>query len=214
MPSILIIDSQLLVRHGLRQVLDQEYRGVVFGEAADTSAALAQLAKRAWDLLILDVAGEDSFRLLAEIRKRDPLARVLLFTDAGSQHILRAQSNGASGCVSRSAGRPDLLRAINAVLAGQKYFAGVCVPDPNTSVTERHHLLSPREYRVMLALASGKRVSAVAAELDLSAKTVSTYKFRVLNKMRLDSVADLVRYMIDHGLTPQDPEQSYETSAS
>jgi len=203
MPSILIIDSQLLVRHGLRQVLDQEYRGVVFGEAADTSAALAQLAKRAWDLLILDVAGEDSFRLLAEIRKRDPLARVLLFTDAGSQHILRAQSNGASGCVSRSAGRPDLLRAINAVL-----------PDPNTSVTERHHLLSPREYRVMLALASGKRVSAVAAELDLSAKTVSTYKFRVLNKMRLDSVADLVRYMIDHGLTPQDPEQSYETSAS
>lgn len=202
MPSILIVDDHLLVRQGLKQMLGQEFRGLVFGEAKTSGEAATRLARQPWDLVILGIAlpGKDGFYVLQEIRRKCPSTRALVVSMyADPQYVARARQMGASGYVSKSAGRAELLRAFKAVLAGKEYFRD---PIGTVAGTEpRHAGLSTREHAVMLAFAAGKRATEIAADLHLSVKTVSTYKRRVLDKLKLGSTADLVRYVIDQRLS-------------
>jgi DNA-binding NarL/FixJ family response regulator len=204
MPSVLIVDDHLLVRQGLKQMLSQEYRGLVFGEAKSSDEAAVRLARQPWDLVILDIAipSKDGFYVLQDIRCRHPSTRVLVLSvHADPQYAARAEQLGASGYVCKNAGRADLLRAFKSVLAGKRYFADLLSPGTLAETVPGHACLSTREYEIMLAFAAGKRPGEIAAELDLSAKTVSTYKRRVLNKLGLKSTAHLVRYVIDHKLS-------------
>jgi len=205
MPSILIVDDHLLIRYGLRQMLSHEYRGLVIGEAKSAEEAEIWLAKRpSWDLVILALAlpGQDGFYVLQEIRHRYVSTRVLVLTmHADPHYALRARQMGASGYVCKSASRGDLLKAVKSVLAGKEYFGDFSSRGTVSEIVPRHACLSTREYAVMLAFAEGKRASEIASELNLSAKTVSTYKRRLLNKLELHSTADLVRYVIDQRLS-------------
>ena len=204
MPSVLVVDDHLLIRHGLKQMLSQEYRGLVFGEARNSDEATVRLAKRPWDLVILDIAipGKDGFYVLQEIRHRHPSTRVLVLSmHADPQYAVRAQQLGASGYVSKNAGRPELLRAFKSVLAGKEYFEALPSARTSAETVPGHAGLSTREHAVMLALAAGKSPGEIAAELNLSVKTISTYKCRILDKLALHSTADLVRYVIDHRLS-------------
>jgi DNA-binding NarL/FixJ family response regulator len=206
MPSVLIIDDDLLVRQGLRSLLDQEYRGILFGEAQVAEEALGEVARRKWDLIILDITyssipGKDGFHLLDEIRKRYSPAPVLaMSTRTDRRHARRAQQMGAIGYSGKDTARADLSRAIRDVLAGKRHFNGFD-PLQQAGALSPSHALSPREYRVLLGLASGKRATEIAADLKLSIKTVSTYKRRLLDKLRLDSTADLVRHVMYHKLS-------------
>jgi DNA-binding NarL/FixJ family response regulator len=203
MPTILIVEDHLLVRQGLRHMLGHEFRGVSFGEARNCAEALTQVEKNPWDLITLDIGlpDRDGFYLLAEILRRQPRAHVLVLADDAAVYPARAQQLGALGYVSKNAARASLLRAIRAVLAGKSYFETSRRPESQLKPPAKAVNLSAREYRVMLAFAAGKRSSDIAAEMGLSIKTVSTYKRRVLNKLRINSVADMVRHVIENKLT-------------
>jgi DNA-binding NarL/FixJ family response regulator len=212
--SILIVDDHLLIRLGLRQVLGQEFRDVVFGEAETAEEALARIKAQPWHLVILDVSlpdDEDALSVLPEICARRPQAAVLVLgVHPDSQYAARYLQLGASGYISKSSGRSDLLKAVADVLDGKKHFSESVrrearSPARSPARSQRpaalHASLSAQEYKVLLALAAGRRTGDVASELNLSAKTVSTYKRRVLNKLGIESTAALVRYVIDNKLS-------------
>jgi two-component system, NarL family, invasion response regulator UvrY len=149
--------------------------------------------------VILDVSlpDDDGFSVLREVCVHRPQTSVLVLgMHPDSLYAARSLQLGASGYISKSSGRFDLLKAVGSVLEGNKYFSesgrrGVDNPGP----AALHANLSAQEYKVLLALAAGGRTGEVAAELNLSGKTVSTYKRRILNKLDLNSTADLVRYV-------------------
>jgi two-component system invasion response regulator UvrY len=202
---ILIVDDHMLVRQGLKQILGYEYRDIVFGDAVTAAEALALVKTRPWCLVILDVTlpGDDGYSVLREIRARCPQTPVLMLgMHVDSQYAARAQQLGAAGYISKSATRPDLLNAIKSVLEGKKYFEESIrqeVEDEQSAALQAN--LSAQELRVLLALAAGRHTGEIATELNLSGKTVSTYKRRALNKMGLQSTANLVHYLIDHKLS-------------
>jgi DNA-binding NarL/FixJ family response regulator len=200
--SILIVDDHFLVREGLKQVLGRKYRDIVFGEAGNAEEALAQIKAQPWRLVILDLSlpGRDGFSILEDIRALRPHAVVLVLSmHPDSQYAGRARQLGAAGYISKGSGSSDLLKAVRTVLEGKKYF-GESIPlgveNPRSSASPPN--LSTQERKVLLALAAGKRSTEIAAELNLSAKTVGAYKRRGFNKLDLQSTADLVRYGKDH----------------
>ena len=204
--SLLIVDDHLLIRLGLKQVLGQEFRDVVFGEAETAGEALAQIKVHPWRLVILDVSlpdDDDAFSVLREVCARQPQAAVLVLgMQPDSQYAARSLQLGASGYISKSSGRSNLLKAVGDVLGGKRHFSeSVRREVRSLKPAAAHADLSAQEYKVLLALAAGGRTGEVAAELNLSAKTVSTYKRRVLNKLGIGSTADLVRYVIDNKLS-------------
>ena len=204
MPSVLIIDDYLLVRQGLKQILSQEGRGFVIGEAKTSDEATVRLAGQPWDLVILDIAisGNDGFHVLQEILRRHPSTRVLVLSMHGdSEDAVHAEQMGASGYVGKNASRADLARAFRSVLSGKKYFEDHISPGTGLKTVPRHADLSTRESAVMLAFAAGKRASEIAAELNLSVKTISSYRRRLFDKLGLHSTAELVHYVIDHNLS-------------
>ena len=204
--SILIVDDHPLIRLGLKQVLGQEFRNIVFGEAQTAAEAMAQIKAQPWRLVILDVSlpdDGDSFSVLRELRARHPQSAVLVLgKHPDSQYAARSLQLGASGYISRNSGRSDLLKALAAVLDGKKHFSESVRREARTRESAALHTdLSAREYKVLLSVAAGRRTGEAAADLSLSPKTVSTYKRRVMNKLRIKSTADLVRYVIDHKLS-------------
>ena len=208
--SILIADDHLLVRLGLRHLLSNEYRDVFLVDAASPEEILTQIGLRSWRLVILDVhllAAHDGFTVLREIHNRHPQVPVLMLSESDLADPARSLELGASGCISKGNSRTDLLKAIKTIVDGNTYF-GESVHRGLESVKPAafHSILSPQERKVLLALSAGKRTSQIAAELELSAKTVSTYKRRLLNKLKLKSTADLIRYVMIHKLSDTDPE--------
>jgi two-component system invasion response regulator UvrY len=205
MPSfrVLIADNHLLMRSGLKQVLSEEYRDVVFGEARTAAEALDQVASQPWDLVVLDIGipGTDGFQVLGETLLRRPATRVLMLNiHANPVHAERARQLGACGYICKDAVRSELVKAFRNVLAGKAHF-DESLPAISATPTVGHEVLSAREYKVLLAFAAGKQASRIAAELGLNVKTVSTYKSRILNKLHLKSTADLVHYVIDRRLS-------------
>src|ERR1035441_1067303 len=203
---ILIVDDHLLIRMGLKQLLGNEFRDVVFGEAETAGEALAQIQAQRWRLVILDVSlpdDGDTFSVLRELRVRHPQSAVLVLgIDPDSQYAARSLQLGASGYISRSSGRAHLLKAVTVVLDGNKHFSESVRREVRTRKSAALHTdLSAREYKVLLSVAAGRRTGEAAADLSLSPKTVSTYKRRVMNKLRVKSTADLVRYVIHHKLS-------------
>ena len=204
--SILIVDDHLLIRLGLKQVLGHEFRDAVFGEAETAEEVLARIKAQPWHLVILDVSlpdDDDGFSVLREICARRPQAAVLVLgMHPDSQYAARCLQLGASGYISKSSGRSDLLKAVSNVLDGKKHFSESVRREARSQRSVALHAnLSAQEYKVLLALAAGRRTGEAASDLYLSAKTVSTYKRRILNKLGLESTAALVRYAIDNKLS-------------
>jgi two-component system, NarL family, invasion response regulator UvrY len=200
---VLIVDNHLLIRIGLRHLLAEECRDVVFGEAGTADEALAQVAKQPWDVVVLDVAIPDQggFYVLREVLVRRPATRVLLLSSrADPRQAARALKMGAAGYLRKDARRSALVKVFKNVLADPTHFAEALPPDSHSRVAEACTGLSPREQQVLLAVAAGQRIGEIAAELNLSIKTVSTFRHRILDKLHLKSTADLVRYVIDHKL--------------
>ena len=204
--SILIVADHLLTRLGLKQVLGHDFRDVVFGDAQTAEQALAQIKAKPWRLVILDASlpdDDNGLSVLREVRALRPQAAVLvLAADSDSQSAARSLQLGASGYISRTSTRADLLKAVGDILDGKKHFSqSVRQEVRSLKPAALHAALSAQEYKVLLALAAGRRIGDVASELNLSAKTVSTYKRRILNKLGLASTADLVRFVIDRKLS-------------
>jgi two-component system, NarL family, invasion response regulator UvrY len=205
---IFIADDHPIVRQGLRRIVEEDPGMAIAGEAGDAATLLAALTSMATDLVLLDVSmpGAPFLETLKELRTRHPTVRVLaLSVHPEDQWAVRALRAGASGYLTKDHSPDQLLEAIRRVYRGGKYVSPTLaerLAEQLDGGGERapHELLSDREFEVMRRLGSGLTITQIASELALSAKTVSTYRARILEKMAVESNADLVRYAARYGL--------------
>ena len=205
---IFIADDHPIVRQGLRRIVEGDAGMVISGEADAAAALLAGLETKATDLVLLDVSmpGGLFLETLKELRTRHPTIRVLVLSvHPEDEWAVRALRAGASGYLTKDHSPDQLLDAIRRVYRGGKYVSPTLAERLATHLDgggqrPPHELLSDREFEVMRRLGSGLTVSQIASELALSAKTVSTYRARILEKMAVTTNADLVRYAARYGL--------------
>lgn len=208
-PPILLVDDHAVVRRGLRELLGDEFPGTEFGEAASGPDALAQIGRRAWGLVILDLSlpGRDGLEILKEGLALRPAVPIMILSVHGEdQYAIRALRAGASGYVTKETAPEDLTAAVRKILQGGKYVSPRLAEKMVATLTARdgdhlpHESLSDRELQVLRMLAVGKSVKEIGADLALSEKTISTYRARIADKMNLRSNAELMRYALRAGL--------------
>lgn len=208
MLRILITDDHAVVRRGLKQVLEEEFDKVVFGEAQNTWEMLEHLQKKDWDVLILDITlpGRSGLEVLGELKLTHPNLPVLVLSmHPEDQYGIRVLKSGASGYMTKESAPDEIVMAIRKLLRGGKYVSPSLAERlaSNLEVNREnplHEALSDREYEVMIMICSGKILKEIAQKLDLSIKTVSTYRSRILKKMNMDNNAGLIRYAIKNQL--------------
>lgn len=207
MLRILIADDHAVYRHGLRCVLADELKDVVFGEAREARELLTLLEREDWNLLLLDITlpGRSGLDLLPDIKKLRPNLPVLIVSMHPEEEFgVRALQAGAAGYVWKQNPVESLVAAVRAVLGGARYIsarlAEQLAHELQHGFRPAHARLSAREFEVMRMIARGSNTKSIAAELSLSPKTVSTYRARVLKKLRLRTDADIVRYAMHNRL--------------
>lgn len=208
MLRLAIVDDHQIVRAGFREMLAEEIDIRIVFEAASGEEALVRLRETDCDVLLLDISlpGQSGVDVMRAVRQRYPQLRVLVLSGFPEERYALAMiRHGADGYLSKECCREELLRAIHTVAQGRRYvsertaqlLAGKMAGE---SEAPPHEALSEREFQVFLHLARGDSVSDIAAELNLSVKTVSTYRSRLLEKLGLASNAELAAYAIRHGL--------------
>ena len=207
MTNILIADDHFLVRKGLRQLLEEHLADLAIEEAEDGYSALEIARNRHFDLVILDFSmpGRDGLDLIRELKDMDPATHILILTILPEeQYALRAFRLGASGCVNKAVDPGDLVIAVKTVISGHRYLSKraseLLLEDISKGNEEPHRRLSDREFQIFKLLAVGRSVGEIAELLALSVKTVSTYRSRLLEKMSMDSNAQLMTYAFHHNL--------------
>jgi len=208
MIRVLIGDDHAIVRQGLKQILSDEKKQFVCGEAENGQIVLDKVLKEIWDVVILDISmpGISGLEILKEIKKNRPKLPVLVLTmHSEDQFALRSIKAGASGYLKKDSAPEELVRAIRKVVDGGKYvnqqLAEILASDIERDLDKPlHDRLSDREYQVMRLIASGRTSKQIADELALSIKTISTYRARLLEKMRMKTNAELTHYAIQNKL--------------
>jgi len=208
MIRLAIADDHAIVRRGMRQIVAEGGDIEIVGEAADYGELSALLRRHACDVLLLDIAmpGKNGIEILKSVRAQYPRLKVLVLSMYPEElYALRALRAGAAGYLTKSSAPEKLLEAIRQVAAGRRFITpqlAEALADRIAEPAERplHEALTDREFQVLRLLASGRRLSEVAAELALSPKTVSVYRARVLEKLRVRTNAELARYAVEHGL--------------
>jgi two-component system invasion response regulator UvrY len=209
MPAILLADDHEVVRKGLIQILAKSVPDLSVDEAVSGHEALAWALKTDYALVVLDISmpGRGGLEVLREIRSRRPKIPVLILSmHPEEEYAVRALRAGASGYVTKDSAAEELAAAVRRVLAGGRYVSGslaerLAVELKPSGGRMPHETLSDREYQVMRMLAAGKTVKEIGEELSLSVKTISTYRSRVLEKMRLRNNAEIARYAVENRLT-------------
>lgn len=196
------------MRRGLKQILADDFREAVFGEANNGQEALDKVWKDKWDVVILDVTmpGRSGLEVLREIKKSRPKLPVLVLSmHPEDQFAVRVLKAGAAGYMTKESAPEELVGAIKKVVMGGRHVSpqlAELMAAYLTMDTKRpaHELLSNREFQVMRQIASGRTVSQIARELSLSVRTISTYRARILEKMGLKTNAELTHYAFQNQL--------------
>ena len=208
MIRVLIVDDHAILRRGLRALLSDAFARAEFGEASNAEQALDELEKKEWDVALLDITlpGKSGLDLLKELKAARPRLPVLVLSvHPEDQFAVRALKAGAGGYMTKESAPEELVQAIRKILAGGRYVSPTLAEKLALSVRKDfartpHETLSDREYEVMCRIASGKTVTEIAGELSLSAKTISTYRARILEKLGVKNSAVITRYAIRTGL--------------
>ncbi len=208
MPKVLIADDHPIVRTGLKQIIADEPDIQIIGEASNGSEVLEFLMKNPCDLVLLDLAmpKRTGLDVINEIRQIQPhIAILVLSIYPEEQYAVRALRAGASGYLTKASAPNELIKAMRKVLSGGKYIsislAEILASEIDQHTPQQpHERLSDREYQVMLMLAAGKTVTEVAQDLNLSVKTISTYRARILEKMNMKNNAQLTFYAVENHL--------------
>lgn len=206
--KILIADDHSAIRIGVRHICVNEFPGVIIDEATNYAEVFQKLNHDNWDILILDIdlPGRSGLDILQQIKADKFKIPVLMFSFHEEEQIaLRALKLGASGYLSKDAADQELVKAINQIMSGRKYVSQTLSEQlihllDNESSKKPHELLSEREYQTMLLIASGKTVTEIAEVLFLSKATISTYRARILEKMKMKNNAELTTYTISKKL--------------
>jgi DNA-binding NarL/FixJ family response regulator len=206
---VLIVDDHAVVRDGLRHILDEPSGTAVCHEASTAQEAVALVERQEWDLVVLDISLGDSsgLEVLKDIKQVRPTLPVLMFSmHPERQYARRSFQIGAAGYVTKDSSPAELRQAIRQVAAGRLYvspsLAETLVADLQAGeVRQPHEALSNREFEVMRLIGSGKTVGEIAALLSLSDRTISTYRARLLEKMKMRTNAELIHYAVQSKLT-------------
>lgn len=208
MIRIFVADEQAVVREGVKRIAGDTTDLFVVGEAGDNHEVLSHITAQACDVVLMDISltGRGGLEVLQEIRVRYPRLPILIFSTHTKRHyVTRAFKAGATGYLTKNCPPEELVTALRKVARGGRYVDAVIAELLACEIsmdTEKplHAALSDRELQVLCLIGLGKTVSEIAQELWLSVKTVSTYRARILEKMRLKTTADLMHYAIHHQL--------------
>jgi len=207
--KLLIADDRLVVREGLKRIVAECPDIKVVGEAATQDEVLEQVAAAQPDVVLLDLflGGPKVVGLIRELQRRHLPCRVLVLSLQGQDpDALRILGAGAAGYIGKDHSRRQLVDAIRQVARGGSYvspsLANALITGLSGGGRRRHDVLSDREYQVLCRFGSGISFKQIAAELGVSPKTVSTYRSRILEKLKLKSNAAIIRYAIEHHLVP------------
>jgi two-component system invasion response regulator UvrY len=206
---LLLVDDHPVVRRGLVGILKVHLPEATIDEVASAHDALSLAQTRAWDLVILDLSLSDGSGLdvLKQLRDKQPRLPVLILSiHTAEQFARRAMVAGASGYLTKDAADAELVTAVTTLIRGGRYFdvqtlEQVAIGTHPCCDDRPHERLSDREYEVLRMIGSGKTVSEIASVLDLSVKTVSTYRARIMEKMSMRTNAELTHYAVNHKLT-------------
>jgi two-component system, NarL family, invasion response regulator UvrY len=205
---ILIADDHAVVRRGLREILADAMPTASFSEAGNGDELLRLLANSQAGLVVLDVnmPGRTGLDVLRDLKKAYPrLPVIILSVQPEDQYALRCLRAGASAYLNKDSAPEELATVAKKVLAGGRYISPhlaetlfIALDEPDSKPL--HELLSDREHEVMRMIASGIALTEIAERLHVSVKTISSYRARILEKMRMKNNAELIRYALKHGL--------------
>lgn len=206
--KVLIVDDHAVVREGLKQILACTQDLGVAAEAESGLDAIRLIRNNRFDVVILDISMPDrnGIEVLKQIKREQPdLAILMLSMYREDQYAIRSLKAGASGYLNKQSAPAELVLAVRKLAAGLKYISPALAQELANHISENHEgmphdALSDREYQTLTMIASGKTVSGIAKELSLSVKTVSEYRSRLLNKMKLRNSAELTHYAIKNQL--------------
>jgi DNA-binding NarL/FixJ family response regulator len=208
MINVCLVDDHTIVRKGLKQILEDTTNIKVAGEASNASEMFNLLQIQHFDVVVLDISlpgrsGIDALKQLKNIDQETPV--LVLSMHPPEQYALRVMKAGASGYLTKESAPDELITAVKKVAKGQRYI--------NTELAEElanyvngynkgalHDKLTDREYEVLCEIVKGKSLTTIAEELSLSVKTISTYRRRTLNKLKLKNNSELVRYAMEHDI--------------
>jgi len=208
MLRLLVADDHEIVRKGLVKVLAEILQPIKVDEAKNGQEALGKVLKGEYDLVVLDIKmpGKSGLDVLKEIKEHKPKLPVLILSmHPEEQFAIRAMRAGASGYLTKECAGDELVLAVRKALKGERYISSTLAEILASDITSDsgkplHEILSDREYQVMLMIASGKPVGAIAKELRLSVKTVSSYRANILLKTRMKNNAEITHYAIQNKL--------------
>lgn len=209
MIRILVVDDHAIFRRGIATIVAEAGDMCVGAEAASVAEAIERLRDCNCDVALVDIAmpGRSGIELLEQVHAKRPQMPVLILSVyPEDQYALRLMRMGAAGYLNKESAPTQLIEAIRRIAAGKKYVSPTLaelLADEHLAGAGKapHETLSNREYLVFMRLAAGDTVSEIAEAMCLSVKTVSTYRSRVLDKLRLRSNAELAQYVMKHGLS-------------
>jgi DNA-binding NarL/FixJ family response regulator len=208
MIKILIADDHAIVRQGLRQIVSADNQLAIAGEVENGAELLNFVRKQPVDVVVLDISmpGRNGLEVLKELKRDYPFLPVIVLSMyPEDQYAVRVLKAGASGYMTKESAPEELVKAIRKAFKGGKYISPEVAEllagyIETKTLDEPHKSLSDREFEVFMMLATGKTVGQISADLNLSVKTVSTYRTRIMEKMQMVTNADLIRYALDFKL--------------
>ena len=205
---IAIADDHMVVRHGLGKIFEDEETCQVVGEAVDAKSTLQLVRTAVVDVLVLDISmpGRSGIELIRQIKSEKPRLPILILSmHDEEQYAVRAIKAGASGYLTKGAAAEELIKAVDLIFKGGRYITTevgerLALEIDSKQTVKLHKLLSDREFEIFKMIVHGVRVADIASDLNLSSKTVSTHKARILQKMQMKNSSDLVSYAIENNL--------------
>ena len=208
MINILIVDDHLIVREGIKRIIDDTTDMKIVAEAASGEEAMDLILNEKYDLILLDISmpGQNGLQTLKLIKKHDKSLQVLMLSmHSEEQYAMRTLKAGASGYMTKDTASSQLVTAIRKINNGKKFISKEVAELLATDLyhqeeKELHEHLSDREFEILIMISTGNKIQKIAQKLSLSPKTVSTYRSRILEKLHMHNNADLIHYAIDYNL--------------
>lgn len=205
--NILVVDDHDLVRQGLVSIVAEEFSFAKLQQASNGMEAEKLVRSNKWNLVVMDMSMPDKTGLdvLKQIRAESNKAPILILSiHPENQYAVRVLKAGGNGYITKDCPRNELVNAMRTIIDGKKYVSPSLAQNLANQFDdgdkEQHELISDRELQVLKLIASGRTVSEIAAELSLSVPTISTYRTRLLEKMRMKNNAELALYAINNKL--------------
>ena len=209
MINILMVDDHLIVREGIKRIINDIPDMHIIAEASNGTEAIKLILKNTYDIVLLDISMPilNGLQTLKLIKKHDNKLPVLMLSmHSEEQYAMRSMKAGASGYMTKEVATQELVSAIRKINDGRKYISKEVAELLATDLyhedeKEPHENLSDREFEILKMIARGLTTKAIAAELIISPKTVSTYRGRILEKLDLHNNSDIIHYVIDYNLS-------------